>query len=120
MLELSLAIEREQGAAAALEFLQDYRAGQADRAGAERLLELRLARLPEQAGSGDEQLLDAVRHLVAVQPAYRCEHCGFEARTLHWQCPSCKHWGSVKAVAPPPLNPPNGIAPQRSAVGAGG
>lgn len=27
---------------------------------------------------------------------FRCEHCGFGAKQLHWQCPSCKHWGSVK------------------------
>jgi lipopolysaccharide biosynthesis regulator YciM len=120
MLELSLAIEREQGAVAALQFLQDYLAGHADLAGAERLLELRLARLPEEAGNGDEQLLEVVRHLVAAQPTYRCEQCGFEARALHWQCPSCKHWGSIKAVAPAPLNPTSGVAPKRPAVGAGG
>jgi lipopolysaccharide biosynthesis regulator YciM len=120
MLELSLAIEREQGASAALEFLKDYLAAHADLVGAERLLELRLARPHEQTGIGDAQLLEVVRHLVAAQPGYRCELCGFEARMLHWQCPSCKRWGSVKAVEPPPLNRPSGIAPRRSAAGAGG
>lgn len=116
MLELSQAIEREQGAHAALAFLEDYLGGHADLAGAERLLELRLSRLPDQSGSGDPKLLEVIRHLVAAQPAYRCEHCGFEARTLHWQCPSCKHWGSVKAIAPPPLNHPGGAAVPRTAV----
>lgn len=29
---------------------------------------------------------------------YRCGNCGFGARSHHWQCPSCKHWGSVKPL----------------------
>ncbi len=29
---------------------------------------------------------------------YRCESCGFSGNQLHWQCPSCKSWGTIKAV----------------------
>ena len=29
---------------------------------------------------------------------YRCGSCGFSGNQLHWQCPSCKNWGSVKAI----------------------
>ncbi len=105
MLELSRAIEREQGPQAALSFLTDYLDSYADLVGAERLLELRLSRFAEQAAAGDAELLNVVRHLVAAQPSYRCDQCGFEARALHWQCPSCKRWGSIKAVAPQPLAP---------------
>jgi hypothetical protein len=25
---------------------------------------------------------------------------------LHWQCPSCKRWGSIKAVEPFPIADP--------------
>lgn len=28
-------------------------------------------------------------------PAYKCNHCGYEARHLHWQCPSCHRWDSI-------------------------
>jgi len=105
MLELSDALEREQGSAAALSFLEEYLREHADLAGAERLLELRL-RLGESAARGDATLLDVIRHLLAMQAAYRCEHCGFEARALHWQCPSCKHWGSIKAAEPYPISDP--------------
>ncbi len=112
MLELSRAIEREYGPQAALSFLNDYLSRHADLVGAERLLELRLSRFAEHAAEGDAQLLEVVRHLVAAQPSYRCDQCGFEARALHWQCPSCKHWGSIKAVAPQPLAPPEGLAPR--------
>lgn len=30
---------------------------------------------------------------------YRCESCGFELKNLHWLCPSCSTWGSVKPVS---------------------
>ena len=33
--------------------------------------------------------------LVADAPTYECESCGFSGRVLHWQCPSCKSWGST-------------------------
>jgi len=29
---------------------------------------------------------------------YQCIDCGFELKTLHWHCPSCSGWGSVKHV----------------------
>lgn len=32
------------------------------------------------------------------QPAYRCRLCGFSGKVLHWQCPSCKNWNSVRPL----------------------
>ncbi len=105
MLELSEALEREQGADAAMGFLVEYLRDHADLTGAERLLELRLRQQQGQAADPAVEsvlntVLGVVRHLLSAQPAYQCDHCGFEARALHWQCPSCKHWGSIKAVEP--------------------
>ncbi len=34
--------------------------------------------------------------LLVRSPAYRCGRCGFGARAHHWQCPSCKNWGTIK------------------------
>ena len=36
--------------------------------------------------------------LLVRNPSYRCTRCGFGARSHHWQCPSCKEWGSVKPL----------------------
>ena len=36
--------------------------------------------------------------LMANKPVYRCESCGLAGRTLHWQCPSCKSWGTVAPI----------------------
>jgi lipopolysaccharide biosynthesis regulator YciM len=115
MLELSDAIERERGASAALDFLDDYLREHADLAGAERLLDLRLRHDPEHSQQGDATLLEVLRHVLATQPAYQCDHCGFEARALHWQCPSCKHWGSIKALEPDPIADPAVLKQRRIA-----
>lgn len=32
------------------------------------------------------------------KPVYRCGHCGFGAKHLHWHCPSCKFWGRMKPI----------------------
>ena len=45
-----------------------------------------------------EVLHRLVEQLVADKPLYRCGHCGFDGKTLHWQCPSCKQWSSVKPI----------------------
>jgi lipopolysaccharide biosynthesis regulator YciM len=115
MLELSSALERERGPEAALAFLEDYLHGHADLAGAERLLELRLRMGGDVPADGDATLLEVTRQLLAMQPVYQCEHCGFEARALHWQCPSCKRWGSIKAVEPYPIPDPALAGKQRLA-----
>lgn len=38
------------------------------------------------------------QRLIQDKPVYRCEKCGFNGKTLHWQCPSCKGWGTVKPI----------------------
>ncbi len=104
MLRLCDAIEAEQGVEAARAFLVHYLRRRADLSGAERLLALRQG--DEPASAEDRVLLDVVARQHAAQPAYQCEHCGFEARELHWQCPSCKSWGTIKAVEPEPIDEP--------------
>ena len=29
---------------------------------------------------------------------YKCKKCGFDAKQIHWQCPSCKSWNTIKRV----------------------
>ncbi|NPU94186.1 MAG: lipopolysaccharide assembly protein LapB [Gammaproteobacteria bacterium] len=38
------------------------------------------------------------QRLIQDKPVYRCEKCGFNGKTLHWQCPGCKSWGTVKPI----------------------
>jgi lipopolysaccharide biosynthesis regulator YciM len=36
--------------------------------------------------------------LLMDKPDYQCISCGFSGKSLHWQCPGCKQWSSVKPV----------------------
>ncbi|QGU31598.1 lipopolysaccharide assembly protein LapB [Thermochromatium tepidum] len=105
MLALSERVERARGPEAALDLLADYLARWADLAVLERFLDLR-ARTSDPGGPSHRYArvaLGVARHLLQRQSVYQCEQCGFQARTLHWQCPSCRHWGTVVAVLPDPI-----------------
>lgn len=43
-------------------------------------------------------LRELTRELVEGKAMYRCRRCGFGAKAHHWQCPSCKTWGSVRPI----------------------
>ena len=111
-------LDRE-GEEAAIAFLVEHIAGHADLAGLERLLGLYAPKLADDARIqvAFDATLAVVRHLHSCQPDHQCEHCGFVARRLHWQCPSCKHWGSIKPIQPEPIGgraraPPTAAAPE--------
>lgn len=40
----------------------------------------------------------ALNTYIESKAHYQCENCGFELKSLHWQCPSCSQWGTVKHV----------------------
>ncbi|WP_075879654.1 lipopolysaccharide assembly protein LapB [Vreelandella massiliensis] len=49
----------------------------------------------------DSRLLLLKHHTQALlrnRPRHRCQRCGFSADSLHWLCPSCRHWGTVEPI----------------------
>ncbi|WP_461536361.1 lipopolysaccharide assembly protein LapB [Spongorhabdus nitratireducens] len=46
-------------------------------------------------GTDFELLADLMNRLVGEGVSYSCRECGYDGRMLHWQCPSCKSWGTV-------------------------
>ncbi len=36
--------------------------------------------------------------LLENKPVYQCTQCGFNGKSMHWQCPSCKSWSSTKPI----------------------
>ncbi len=101
MIELAQALRREQGDEAAAAVLMDHLSRFADLAALAHLIELRT----ESSPTPDVSMvaLGVIRHLLARQPAHLCQHCGFAARRLHWQCPSCKRWATIHPFRPEPL-----------------
>ncbi len=63
-----------------------------------KLIELHLTHASESARPSLSMLHDVVSKLIKNKPIYHCNLCGFDSKTLFWQCPSCKNWGSVKPI----------------------
>lgn len=43
-------------------------------------------------------LLALTQKLMDLRPIYRCSSCGFGGKALHWLCPSCRQWNTVKPI----------------------
>lgn len=91
-------LEQRDGPAAAAAFLSHSLSEQPSLRGLARLLQLQLRVVDEGAREQLEALRALLDNLTAEQPTYRCSHCGFAGRQLHWFCPGCKHWGTVKPI----------------------
>ena len=94
-------VRRESGGPReAIHFVSDQLRRRASVRGLDRLLELEIEDQRQAGGTGE--YLDILKGLTAEllfeRPVYKCRHCGFPAKSLHWQCPSCKHWTTIKPI----------------------
>jgi lipopolysaccharide biosynthesis regulator YciM len=80
------------------EFLSAQLADRPSLRGLERLIGLQLDTSDPGARDSLSLLQLLVERLVAERATYRCGHCGFAGQQLHWYCPGCKHWGTVKTI----------------------
>lgn len=39
-----------------------------------------------------------IKRTIAKSHQYQCRQCGFKGKKLHWLCPSCKQWGTIKPI----------------------
>ena len=97
VLALTRLVEAEEGVSAARRFLAQQLKDRPSVRGEAALIDLTLAE-----GGNEAATLNELRHitdqLLVRNPAYRCNRCGFGARSHHWQCPSCKEWASIKPL----------------------
>ena len=97
VLALTKLVESQDGVAAARAYLARQLKDRPSVRGEAALIDLTLAE-----GADPEATLHDLKHitdqLLVRNPSYRCSRCGFGARTHHWQCPSCKEWGTIKPL----------------------
>ncbi len=97
ILKLTEFVADEQGGEEAGKFLVEALTSKPSVRGLDRLIEFKAAGQLE-AATSDDILKAVTTRLMSRQPAYRCNHCGFSGQTHHWQCPSCKNWGTTKSI----------------------
>ena len=91
-------IVEDEGVPAAIDFLTGELRRRPSVRGQHALIDLALAEPAADARGILQGLKQLSESLMAVSPAYRCGRCGFGARAHHWQCPSCKSWGTIKPM----------------------
>lgn len=62
------------------------------------LIEWRLQSRVEDAPNDLALLNKLIAERIDKKPAYQCRNCGFNSRTLNWQCPTCKQWNTIKPL----------------------
>lgn len=91
-------MSRQQGDSQAIVFLTDYLKNKPSLKGLHTLLTLHLS----QGDTGPQEHLTLLRNaletLEARRSIYQCTHCGFKGGQLHWLCPQCKRWETVRPV----------------------
>lgn len=95
-LMLSEEMRRLRGDKVAVNFVADYVRRHPSIAGVHRLVELHLPLVDEKSKKDLLVLHSLTEKLLSDHALYQCQQCGIEFNKLHWQCPSCKRWSTIK------------------------
>lgn len=95
---LSRLIQAQGGEASAVSFLNEHLQREPYLAGVLELLRLQVPHAEGELQINLQRLQKMLNQLHARRPIYRCNHCGYEARSLYWLCPSCQKWGRMRPI----------------------
>ncbi len=99
LLLLTDLLRETQGVTVAGRFLADYLEHYPSVRGLEHWLSLQRTVLEDGTSqTALQQAQTVLARLLAQQSRYRCKQCGYTLNTLHWQCPGCKEWGSIRPL----------------------
>lgn len=90
-------LKEYEGEDVALAFLGSEVTERPSLRGVQYLLELDMAQLNDEKGYLGV-IKSSLDKLLANKPVYRCNCCGFTGVEMHWCCPSCKTWSSIKPI----------------------
>jgi len=97
IMKLTDYLAQEEGGTVAGQFLIETLASKPSVRGLDHLIDLK-AEGHLDAELSDDILKAVTARLMSKQPEYRCHNCGFGGQTHHWQCPSCRKWGTTKKI----------------------
>jgi lipopolysaccharide biosynthesis regulator YciM len=98
LLAMAEIIKREQGEKEASEFIIQHMKNKPTVRGLDYLIDLNLSNIDDRSRNNLVVLRDLTKSLLSERSIYKCGKCGFKGKTLHWQCPSCKTWNSIKPI----------------------
>ncbi len=108
MLALADIVKNRDGVDAAEDFVATWLRKQPSVHGLHRLIQLNMLEADATTRSDLVLLCGIIERLMAQQCGYRCEQCGFRGKTLHWLCPGCQRWNTIKPLLNMMENPEEG------------
>lgn len=97
LLALVESVERSSGRPAAIDLLRQELESRPSVRGLLRLVEM--AGYEKGMTTDEGRLVSRIGHLLlSNRPVYRCVSCGFSGQQLHWLCPSCKQWETIRPI----------------------
>jgi lipopolysaccharide biosynthesis regulator YciM len=91
-------IRQWKGDKVAAGFVADYVRRYPSLSGLNLFINLYISSAEGQAKQDLHILQNLMTKLLANKPDYQCTSCGFSAKSLHWQCPGCKQWGTILPI----------------------
>lgn len=98
VLALADILSHQKGDESAAEFITGEIGKRPSVRGLSRLIDLSLSRAEGVSHANLSILKNMTDQLLENKPVYKCRDCGFCGKSLHWQCPGCKHWNTVKPI----------------------
>ena len=98
LLSLTDILSEVEGEKTATEFISAELQKRPTVYGVNRLLEYAVSRAEGGMHDSLVTIKEMTEELLQNRPIYKCAQCGFDARHLHWQCPGCQNWNTVKPV----------------------
>ena len=98
LLSLARIIEETSGAKEAVKFISQELKRRPSVRGIDKLIEYVLAMADGDIRENLQTIKETTEKLLDDTPVYKCHQCGFDAKLLHWHCPSCKQWSTIKPV----------------------
>ena len=105
-------LEETCGQRVAEEFLLQHLQRYSTAEGLLRLLQFRQTRDYGPETPCNDFLSKYLLSVLRTDRVYVCQHCGFSAKSLNWQCPSCRRWDSMRPLPDPEIPEVSGILGQ--------
>ncbi|MDH5594167.1 MAG: lipopolysaccharide assembly protein LapB [Gammaproteobacteria bacterium] len=91
-------LRSREGEQAAINFIKEQLHKRPSVRGLDRMVELNMIGASGQSLDSLSLIKDLTRQLIAGKDAYLCGSCGFSGKAMHWRCPGCKQWGTIKSA----------------------
>ncbi len=92
-------ISKEQGQTAAEKFVIEWLRKKPTVHGLYRLLDLRLEKQGAEMDNDLVLLRGMIGELKKEHEGYVCQNCGFKGKVMHWLCPGCHKWNTIRPLS---------------------